>query len=203
MNKQYLPTAFFTMKASIRNGLFFVALTMLSASVFAEEETYAIDTSHSSVGFKVGHFFGKVPGRFQKFDGKIKVDRTTFEKGELNAEIDAASIDTANEKRDNHLRNADYFDVTKFPKITFVSKEWKKVGDNEADVTGDLTLHGVTKSVVMRVKALGFGEGKSGVFLSGWEGRTTIKRSEFGITSGAPAVGEDVEIEINVEGKKI
>jgi len=180
-----------------------IALSVaFASSAFAATETYVADPAHSSVDFKISHFFSKVSGRFSKFEATINVDREALEKSVIKASIDVTSIDTAQPKRDDHLRNPDYFDVAKYPKMTFESKSWKKTGENEFEVTGDLNLHGVTKPMVLRVKSLGFGEGMKGAQLSGWEAKGKIKRSEFGITSGAPAVGDDVDIEINIEAKK-
>ncbi len=168
----------------------------------AATETYVIDPTHSSVEFRIRHFFSKVTGRFQKFEGTIVLDREAMEKSEINATVDTASVDTNQADRDKHLRTKDFFDVEKNPKMTFQSKSWKRASDNEYEVTGDLTLHGATKPVTLTVKSLGFGDGMKGVQLSGWEARGKIKRSEFGMTGGAGALGDDVEIEINVEAKK-
>jgi polyisoprenoid-binding protein YceI len=186
------------------NAILLALLTLLSPlfSAAAATETYVADPAHSSVQFGVRHFFSKVTGSFGKFEATIVVDRETMEKSSIKATVDVNSINTNEPKRDTHLKSADYFDAAKFPNMTFASTAWKKTGENEYDVTGDLSLHGVTKPVTLKVKSLGFGPGMKGVQLSGWEAKGTIKRSEFGITSGAPAVGDDVEIEINVEAKK-
>jgi polyisoprenoid-binding protein YceI len=182
---------------------FFTAFLVVFASFAnAAVETYKADPAHSSVDFSIRHFFSKVTGRFQKFNATLTVDREAMEKSEVKATIDVSSIDTNQEKRDTHLRSADFFDATKYPTMTFHSKSWKKVNENEFDVLGDLTLHGATKPVTLRVKSLGFGPGMKDTQISGWEAKTTIKRSDFGITTGAPAVGEEVEIQINVEATK-
>jgi polyisoprenoid-binding protein YceI len=186
------------MKTSFLSLLFVSWIALLSTG-FCKEEKYHVDVVHSSVGFKVSHFFSKVPGRFEKFSGTLLVDRDHWEKSSVRAEIETASINTDNEGRDKHLKNSDFFDVEKFPKIVFESKSWKKTADNEFEVSGDFVMHGVTKSVVLHVKSLGFGEGMKGTKLSGWEAKTTLKRSDFGMTTGAPAVGDEVEIEINIE----
>ncbi len=168
----------------------------------AAPETYIADPAHSSVQFRIKHFFSKVTGCFQKFESTITVDREAPEKNEVTASIDVASVDTNQQKRDNHLRSPDFFDAVKFPKMTFVSKSWKALGNDTFEVVGDLALHGVTKSVTLQVQNTGFGPGMQGSQISGWEVRGTLKRSDFGITTGAPAVGDDVEIEIDVEAKK-
>ncbi len=178
----------------------FTSLTLSQAS--AKPETYTIDSGHSSIQFKIKHFFSKVTGRFQKFEGRITVDRDALESTKAEGTIEAGSVDTNQAKRDEHLRKPDFFDVEKFPKISFVSKAWKVLTPETFEVTGDLTLHGVTKPVTLQVRSTGFGEGMKGAQLSGWEVRGTLKRSDFGMTTGTPAVGDDVEIEIEIEAGK-
>ena len=172
----------------------------LLASARAASETYVIDRVHSSVGFSIRHFFSKVPGSFTKFEGAIVVDREHLEKSSVEVTIDIASVNTASIKRDDHLRSPDFFDAAKFASITFKSKSWKKTGEATFDVTGDLTLKGVTKEVVLNVRALGFGPGmRPGSQLSGWEATTTLQRSDFGVAGFDKMLGEDVDVHINVE----
>ncbi len=168
-----------------------------------ETQNYAIDPAHSSVEFRIRHFFTNVAGRFDQFAGTIQFDDKTPEKSQIQATIDTSSINTNQSDRDKHLRTADYFDVEKFPKMIFESKSWKKLSDANYEVTGDLTLHGVTKVVILSVKSLGFGPGVKGVQISGWAAAGKIKCSDFRMTAGAPAVGDEVSIEINVEAKKL
>lgn len=168
----------------------------------AATETYTIDPVHSSVGFNIRHFVSKVPGKFNKFTGTITVDRANPEKSSAEATIDVASIDTDNQKRDDHLRSADFFDATKYPTMTFKSTSWKKTGEDTYDVTGDLTIKDVTKPVVLKVTSLGFGPGMGGAQLSGWEATTTIDKKEFNVkdpTMLDPALGDRVTIVINIE----
>jgi polyisoprenoid-binding protein YceI len=132
------------------------------------------------------------------------VDRDHWENSSAQAVIEAASISTANEKRDTHLQTPDFFDVAKYATITFTSKSWKKTGEDAFDVTGDLTIKGVTKEVVLKVKLLGFGPGMHGAMLSGWEATATLNKSDFGVTGPAmlgKALGEEVAVSINVEAK--
>jgi len=169
----------------------------------AAVETYKIDPAHSAVTFKVRHFFTPVPGSFGKFEGTIKVDRENLENSSVEATIDATSVDTGHERRDNHLKNEDFFLVSEYPTITFKSTSWKKgASDDEFEVTGDLSIKDVTKSVVLDVKLLGFGEGMRGAFLSGWEAETEIDRRDFGVNYGAGVVGNDVDIQITVEAAR-
>lgn len=183
-------------------SFFAFAFVLTLTSLHAAPETYVIDPGHSSVQFRIKHFFSKVTGGFQKFEGTIVYDADAPEKSEVKATIDVASVDTNQAKRDEHLRAPDFFDTAKYPKMTFVSKSWKKTGSDTFEVTGDLTLHGVTKPVVLTARHLGSGEAMKGSFISGWEVRGTLKRSDFGITTGGPAVGDEVDIEIDVEAKK-
>jgi polyisoprenoid-binding protein YceI len=119
------------------------------------------------------------------------------------ASIDVGALNTDNEKRNSHLKSPDFFDVAKFPAMSFKSTSWKKTGENTFDVTGDLTIKDVTKSVVLKTTLLGFGPGMGpGSFLSGWEATTTIKKSEFNMAGPAmlaKALGDDVAITLNVE----
>lgn len=184
---------------SVLAALAAILLQPASAAV----ETYKADPVHSNVDFSIRHFFSKVSGRFAKFESTIVVDRENLEKSSVEATIDAASIDTDNEKRDTHLKSADFFEVAKYPTITFKSKTWKKTGENTFDVTGDLTIKDVTKEVVLKVTALGFGPGMKGAMLSGWEATTKINRFDYNVNWGkdmaVSPLGEEVEIRIGVE----
>ena len=176
----------------------------LANAAQAAVETYVIDPVHSSVEFKIRHIVGKVPGAFTKFSGTIVVDRDNLENSSVEATIDVASINTFNDNRDKDLKSPGYFDVAKYATMTFKSTSWKKTGDASFDVTGDLTIHGVTKEVVLKVDSLGFGPGMQGAQLSGWDASTTINRADFGVTGPPPAdamLGKDVAITITVEAK--
>jgi polyisoprenoid-binding protein YceI len=148
-----------------------------------------------------------VPGKFDDFEGKIQFDEANLESSSVEVTIKAASVDTGVAKRDENLRSPDFFDVEKFPEITFKSKSVKRTGENAGEVTGDLTMHGVTKEVVLKVELLGKGAGPHGKPVSGWEATTNLKRSEFGLTwnkliEGAQIAGDDVEIDLSVEADK-
>jgi len=174
----------------------------LASAASAAVETYAIDPVHSSVGFSIRHFLTKMPGRFTKFSGTIVVDRDNLENSSVSAEITMGSVDTDNDKRDEDLRSPNYLDAAKFATMTFKSKSWKKTGDTAFDVTGDLTIHGVTKEVVLKVDLLGFGPGMRGAQLSGWDASVTLNREDFGVTGPSYAskvLGTDVAVSITVE----
>ncbi len=165
-------------------------------------ETYVIDPVHSSVAFSIRHFVSKVPGKFNQFSGAIVYDRENLAACSVEATIQIASIDTANQKRDDHLRNADFFDAAKYTTMKFKSTSWKKTGFNTYDVAGDLTLKDVTKSVTLKVTSLGFGPGMGGAQLSGWEATTKINKRDYSMKGPAmleAALGDEVTITINVE----
>ncbi len=172
------------------------------------DDTYKIDPVHSAISFKVRHFFSYVHGSFRKFEGTIKVDPDHSEKSSVTATIDAASITTQNDKRDEDLRSDDFFDVAKYPTITFKSKSVKQTGADSGDILGDLTMHGVTKEITLHVKFLGKGKGMGGKPISGWQVTPDpIKRGEYGLTwskavEGTAVVGEEVTISIDVEADK-
>jgi polyisoprenoid-binding protein YceI len=171
----------------------------------AAPQTYEIDPGHSSVEFTVRHMFSKVTGSFGKFRGTINYDKAAPASSSVSAEIDASSIDTNNEKRDGHLRSPDFFDAAKYPTLTFTSTKVTPVADGKFKVEGDLSIHGVTKRVVLDASFLGAGPGLDGVTRSGFEGVTKVDRKDFGIVwnkaldQGGTLLGDDVEINLLVE----
>ena len=180
-----------------------LATVSLLLTARADVETYKIDPVHSSTGFTIRHILSKFTSSFTKTNGTITVDRDNLEKSSVEATVDVDSINTASEKRDGHVRSADFFDAAKFPTATFKSKSWKKTGESTFDVTGDLTIKDVTKEVVLHVTLNGFAPGmKPGTTISGWEATTTIKKSEFGVAGPAmlsKALGDEVTLNISIE----
>ena len=128
-----------------------VVITALSPAVLANE-TYRFDPSGSTIGFSVHQFLGTTHGKFTKFSGKIEVDREHPENSSVTAQIDVRSIDTRIKKRDDHLRSSEFFNVEKYPQITFKSRTVKQTGPQSGDILGDLTIHGVTKPITLHVK---------------------------------------------------
>jgi polyisoprenoid-binding protein YceI len=126
-------------------------ITGLSSAASANE-TYRFDPSGSTIGFSVHQFLGTTHGKFTKFNGKIDVDRARPENSSVTAQIDVRSIDTRIKKRDDHLRSAEFFNVEKFPQMTFKSRSVKQTGAQSGDILGDLTIHGVTKPITLHVK---------------------------------------------------
>jgi polyisoprenoid-binding protein YceI len=159
------------------------------------------------MGFQVRHLFSQVPGKFDDFQGKIVFDEANLQNSTVEVTIKTASVDTGVDMRDKDLRSANFFDAEKFPEITFKSKSVKKTGEATAEVTGDLSMHGVTKEVVLNVELLGKGAGMEGKTVSGWEAKTNLKRSQFGLSwnkmiEGTQVVGDDVAIDLRVEADK-
>ena len=129
------------------------AIAALSPAASANE-TYKFDPSGSTIGFSVHQFLGTTHGKFTKFNGKIEIDRERPENSSVTAQIDVHSIDTRINKRDGHLRSAEFFNVEKFPQITFKSRTVKRTGPQSGDILGDLTIHGVTRPTTLHVKLL-------------------------------------------------
>jgi polyisoprenoid-binding protein YceI len=177
-----------------------LAILGLLVAARAEVETYTIDPVHSSTGFSVRHVFSKFTSSFTKTTGTITVDRANLENSSVEATIEIASLNTANDDRNKHLQSDAFFDGAKFPTATFKSKSWKKTGDNTFDVRGDLTIKGVTKEVGLKVTLLGFGPGmRPGTFLSGWEATTVINRMDYGVSYGPKVLGDEVTVNIGIE----
>jgi polyisoprenoid-binding protein YceI len=130
-----------------------VAVVGLSP-VASATETYRFDASGSTIGFSVHQFLGTTHGKFTRFSGKIEIDREQMENSSVTAQIDVRSIDTRIKKRDDHLRSPEFFNVEKFPQMTFKSRSVKRTGPQSGDILGDLTMHGVTKPVTLHVKLL-------------------------------------------------
>jgi len=141
------------MKISIRFSLVALWFAGLGSAALAAE-TYKFDQARSTIGFTVHQYIGTTHGKFTRFSGKIDIDRERPENSSVTATIDVASIDTRIKKRDDHLRSAEFFNVEKYPEITFKSRSAKRTGPQEGDITGDLTMHGVTKPIVLHVKLL-------------------------------------------------
>ena len=167
--------------------------------------TWTIDPAHSHVEFAVKHLMiSTVKGRFAVVQGTIVTDESDPAKGRVEVAIDADSIDTREAQRDAHLKSADFFDVEKFPKLTFTST--KIAGDRDSfKLTGDLTIHGVTRPVTLDVTSEGRGKDPWGGDRAGFSATGKIKRSEFGLTwnqvleTGGFVVGDDVKIALEIE----
>ena len=168
------------------------------------EMAYEIDTAHSMILFRAKHNGVTYNyGRFNEFTGAITMDETDASKSTVEFEVKAASVDTGNEKRDQHLRSSDFFSAKQFPVITFKStKVSAKEGEGEVlAVTGDLELHGVKKSITVDVEITGRATGREGESLIGFESIFTIKRSEFGMTYGLGPVSDEIRLIVSIEAQ--
>ena len=165
---------------------------------------YEIDTTHSMIIFRAKHNGVSYNyGRFNEFTGEIMISADAVTERMVEFEVKAASIDTGNKKRDQHLRSSDFFSAKQFPLITFKSTKVsvKEGKEDILEVTGDLELHGVKKSITVDAKITGRAKDREGASLIGYESIFTIKRSEFGMTYGMESVSDDIQITVSVEAK--
>jgi polyisoprenoid-binding protein YceI len=182
---------------------------LLPLTAQAEVKTYMIDKVHSMANFKIRHLFSKVSGTFSDLTGTIWLDKGNLEASRVDATINVYSVDTNHEKRDTHLLSKDFFHVEKYPIMRFVSTKVEVTGENEGVMSGALTMHGVTRTVKLPFKILGFGPDPWGGYRSGFEATTVLKRSDYGINygldpkKGGSAVGDEVEINLLIEGVKL
>jgi polyisoprenoid-binding protein YceI len=195
-----------------RDGLgwqLLVGLVFFSVHQVSIAKEYSVDEGHSNVGFTVSHLFSKLNGAFKKFEGKFSFDAAKPEASKVTAEVQVASIDTNEAKRDGHLKGDDFFSATKFPKLTFVSKKFTADGDKKFKMEGDLTMRGVTKPVTFDVEFLGEGDDAWGGHRAGFTAVSKIDRKDFGINwnktldKGGVMVGDNVTISLNVEGMEV
>jgi polyisoprenoid-binding protein YceI len=188
-----------------RIRVFVSAVAVLAFSAVSQAAVYNIDPSHSTVGFSIRHMVSTVRGMFQKYSGTVDFDEKNWTSLKINATIEAASINTNEPKRDEHLRSADFFDVQKYPNLTFKSTTVKDLGAGKLDVTGDLTMHGVTKPVTLAVTYNGAGKDPWGGNRAGFSATGKLSRKDFGIVwnkaldNGGVLVGDDVNIQIDIE----
>jgi polyisoprenoid-binding protein YceI len=194
----------------MKTRVWVAALTLVglvAAPIARAQDVYTIDPVHSEVGFKVTHMMvANVKGSFEAFSGAIKLDPNSPENSSVEVTIETPSITTGNEKRDGHLQSADFFDVEKFPTMTFKSKKVSKQGDQWIAV-GDLTIRGVTKEIQLPFTLSGpVNAGNASVL--GVSASTEINRTDFGVSwnktldAGGVVVGDKVKVEIEVEAKK-
>jgi polyisoprenoid-binding protein YceI len=183
------------------------ALIALSLPVLAAAATWNIDPDHSNISFKVKHLMvSNVKGNFDKHTGTVEINDKDITKSKVQVTIDTNSINTSVQKRDEHLRSADFFDVAKYPTMTFVSKEVAKAGNDKLKVTGDLTIHGITKEVVLDVDPIS-NESKDpwGSIRRGTSASTKINRKDFGLVwnkaleTGGVVVGDEITINLEIE----
>jgi polyisoprenoid-binding protein YceI len=182
-----------------------LCLAVFANMAFAEVEKYQIDNKHSFANFTIRHVVSKASGSFSDITGVINIDRANLANSNVDAKIKVASINTSLAKRDEHIKKPEYLDAVSFGEITFVSKKIEAKSATEGLMTGDFTMHGVTKEITFPFKVLGFGNDPWGGQRSGFEASTMIKASDYGFTwmkkPNAP-VGDDIEVTLLIEGIK-
>ena len=185
--------------------LLIVGVMLLAVSVIARADTYKIDRSHSSIGFSVRHMgLGKVKGEFRDFAGTVEYDSSDISKSKVEAIIQVPSIDTRDSSRDMHLKSSDFFAADSFPTMTFKSTKVTSKGNGKFDITGDLTLRGVTKPVTLAAEMLGSMQDARGKRVS-FEAEGKIDRMDYGVSwnrlldTGGFVAGHDIDIQIEIE----
>jgi len=179
-----------------------LASVLTSAASGFAADNYALDASHSGIRFQISHAgLSKTYGRFNDVAGKFTIDTADPAKSSFEVTVKIESIDTGNKQRDDHLRSPDFFNAKQFPALTFKSTKVAKAKDG-LEVTGDLTLHGVTKPVTMTLTGGKTAEFPKGTPRTGYTTSFTIKRSDYGMDKSLPAVGDEVEIDVSFEGVK-
>lgn len=192
------------MKPMIRFSWLSLILAGFIHSVTANE-TFKFDASRSTIGFRVHQFLGTTDGKFKQFSGTIDLDRQHPEASSVSARIQVSSINTGIKKRDDHLRSAEFFNVANFPEITFKSRGVKQTGTQSGDITGDLTMHGITKPVTLHVKVI---NPLANEARTRWEVTTEpLKRRDFGLMFGSATetvsgISQEVAIRIEIEAVK-
>ena len=187
----------------------FLIVFVIVLSVSAQSTEWEIDKPHTNVGFTVTHLvISDVTGRFNEFEGSVKSSGEDFNGAQINIVINTASIYTDNEKRDNHLRSEDFFNAEKNPQITFKSSSFKKINDEKYEITGDLTMNGVTHEVTLDGTLKGIIKDPWGGTRAGFKAKTSVDRYDYNLTynkaleAGGFLIGQNVDIEINIELKK-
>jgi polyisoprenoid-binding protein YceI len=181
-------------------------LVLACSNALAAPEAYRIDDSHSFVNWSIRHVAAKTSGTFSDVKGKILIDKEDLAQSSIEAKINLLSVNSSHAKRDKHIKEADYLDTEKFAEATFVSQKIEVKNNSEGVITGSFTLHGVTKTMSVPFKVLGFGSDPWGGYRVGLEAHTTIKASDFGFGWGLkpnPPVGDDVDITLLIEGVKL
>jgi polyisoprenoid-binding protein YceI len=178
----------------------------LTAASTTSVERYDFDTSHTYIGFNVRHLaVTNVKGKFTRFSGHITLDESDVTRSTVHVTIDAGSIDTSNQRRDDHLRSGDFFEVERFPNLTFVGRRVERSGDDLV-LVGDLTIRDVTKEVRMPFELTGPVTTSNGQKLLGAEGSLRVNRFDYGLrwnrlTEAVQVVGDEVRIELHVEAR--
>lgn len=176
-----------------------VIMLLLATGVFAQT-TYKVDKNHSKVGFAISHMMiSEVEGQFNGFDATIVSSKDDFSDATVEFTADVNTVDTNSERRDGHLKSPDFFDAAKFPTIAFKSTSFTKTGDKTYKVVGDLTMHGVTKSVTLEATLTGTTTGRSGKRVVGFKVGGILNRIDFGVGTSGPGTGDEVTLAAKTE----
>ncbi len=189
------------MKLKSLLGASLIAATLSTGAVQAAPANYTMDMAHTSATFNISHLgFSTMFGRFGAMDGTLVLDTDNIENSKVNVTIDTESVSTFHEKRDEHLRSPDFFNTAEFSEMTFESTKVVKTGDNTAKLEGELTLLGVTKPVVLDLTINKIGPHPfTQAPMAGFSATGTVKRSDFGMNYGLPAIGDEVSLRLDVE----
>ena len=185
-----------------RNALFAGCLALL-LSTAVQAADYEIDTkgAHAFIQFHIKHLgYSWLVGRFNTFSGEFSYDENDPGSAKVSVLIDTTSIDSNHAERDKHLRDEDFLDVNKYPEARFISTAYRDLGDGKGELIGDLTLHGVTRSITIDVNHIGAGKDPWGGYRRGFEGRTTFVLADFGITRNLGPSSRNVNLWLGVEG---
>lgn len=176
------------------------ATLLAIAPTLSHAETYTLDSSHTNIDWRISHFgFSSPSGKFTKAEGTLVLDEKDPSKSSVKVTLSPTNVITGIEKLDEHLKGKDFFNVAEFPDASFVSTAVKVTGKDTALVTGNLTVHGVTKPVTLKTKLNKIAVNMFNKKTAGFSATTTIKRSDFGIVTYLPNLGDEVEIHIEVE----
>ena len=178
-----------------------LALSLLAAPAIAEPVAYEFDKSHANLSFTYNHLgYSTTDGRFGDWDGTLLIDKDTPANSSIEFTINIDSLDTFWADRDTHLKSPDFFDAAKYPQATFKSTKVEQTGENQLDVTGDLTLRGITKPVTLTVDVLALGDHPMAKKpAAGFAVTTVLKRSDFGMDKFVPYVGDEVTVTFHAE----
>lgn len=182
-------------------GITLGSLMAMSGALYAAEYTIDKEGQHAFINFKTGHMgFSVLHGRFNDFDGTFTWDSSKPEASQVNVTINTASVDSNHAERDKHLRSADFLNVDKYPKATFKSTKVEVTGENTAKVTGDFSLNGVTKPVVIDARFIGEGKDPWGGYRAGFVGTTSIKMADYNISMDLGPASAIVDLDLTIEG---
>lgn len=183
-----------------------LASTITAATLFsglASAADYKIDRegAHASIIFKVKHLgYSWLTGRFNDFDGQFSYDQNTADASKINVVIQTASLDSNHAERDKHLKGKDFLEVSKFPTSTFTSTKYTAIDDNSGTLTGEFSLHGITKTISFPIEKIGEGTDPWGGYRAGFSGKTTLKLTDYGIDYDLGPASTQVELELFIEG---